>query len=509
MLLIAKLPNALYRFFAVSAFLFCTASTPLFAKDHFEWTPLATQAYERATQLRFVEASSLLQRMEAEDPHNLVALHIANYIDFFKVYLNEDYEEFQRLEKNKNLRLTRIRQGDESSPWFLFLQADIRLHWALARLKFEEYATAFLEVNKAYKLLRQNAGLFPDFLPNYKDLGILHAAVGSIPDNYRWAVTGLSSLQGDLQQGRSELERVLRYAETNPFLFEEETRVLYAYLLLHFSDEEDEAWKALKGNKLQPKTNPLACFVLVNVAMRTGRNDEAIRLLENRPQGRAYHPFWYLDFLHGVCLQRRLDPAADEYLQRFVRYFKGRHFIKEAYQKLAWQALLQGRKDQYFDHLQSLQQAGNAVVGSDASAQREAEAGEMPQVNLLRARLLFDGAYYQRAAQELERTPAALLNEKRHQLEHNYRLGRVYQALGKSQEAIRLFDQCMEAGENEPWYFACRSALEAGRILERRGEQSRALIYYQRCLSIKPAEHAAGLHQQAKAGVLRVKSQKK
>lgn len=496
--------SALHRFLAVGALLLL-GWCPIQATGYFEWSPLAQQAYQKATQLRFTEADNLLQRLSTQEPDNLVALHIANYIDFFKVYLNEDAEEFARLEKNKNLRLAQIRQGDANSPWYLYLQADIRLHWALARLKFEEYTTAFLEVNKAYKLLRDNARRFPDFMPNYKDLGILHAAVGSIPDSYRWAVTGLSSLQGDLDQGRRELEQVLEYARHNPFLFEEETRVLYAYLLLHLSDLEDEAWKALEGGQLQPDTNPLACFVMVNVAMRTGRNDEAIRLLENRPRGRAFHPFWYLDFLHGVCLQRRLEAGADEPLLRFVRYFKGRHYLKEAYQKLAWQALLDGRREQYFEYMRELQQHGASVVGSDASAQLEARSGEAPHADLLRARLLFDGGYFSRAARQLERLNAAHLTEKQHQLEHTYRLGRVYQALGRQRQALQQFDRCIDAGETEPWYYACRSALEAGRIREQERQYSEAQVYFKRCLQMKPAEHAAGLHQQAKAGLQRIK----
>ena len=185
------------------------------ASPYFEWSPLARQAYEKVIQLRFDEARSLLQRLEATEPDNDIRLLVENYLDFFTVFIDEDATVFERLESNKDRRLDRLRKSDPASPWHLYLQADIRLQWALARLKFEEYATAFFEVNKAFKLLRRNAERFPDFMPTYKDLGILHAMVGTIPDNYQWTVRWLSSLEGTIDQGQAELERVIRYAETN------------------------------------------------------------------------------------------------------------------------------------------------------------------------------------------------------------------------------------------------------------------------------------------------------
>lgn len=475
------------------------------AGPHYTWTDQARQAYEKAIQLRFTEARSLLDGLKKEDPSNLVRLHIENYIDFFTVFINEDYAEFRLLEKNKDLRLQEIKKGPSGSPWHLFLQADIRLQWALARLKFEEYATAFMEVNKAFKLLEENARLYPAFMPNKKDLGILHAMVGTIPDNYKWAVDWLSSMKGSIDQGRGELEEVIGYARTNDFIFEEETYALYAYLLLHLDNKDGEAWRILQGSKLNPETNPMACFILANVAMRTGRNDKAIELLEQRPGGRTFHPFPYLDFMLGIAKLQRLDADASVYLQKFLDNFGGRNFIKEAWQKMAWHALIRGDKAGYAKHIEMVKSRGFTVVEGDQNALREAKSKEIPHSILLQARLLFDGGYYEKARKMLQALAPATLIRKRDQLEYQYRSGRIYQALGNQDKALAFYATAIEQGAAEPWYFACRAALESGRIHEALGDKAKARSFYEKCLSIKPEESRVGIHQAAKAGLGRVK----
>ncbi|MEZ4982998.1 MAG: hypothetical protein R2769_15725 [Saprospiraceae bacterium] len=284
-------------------------------------SPTAVEAYHEVMNLRFKKAEALIAKMKREEPSNLIRIQLENYIDFFTVYIREDASQFERLEKNKDARIELIKQSNlTQSPYYLYLQANIRLHWALARLKFEEYATAFLEVNKAFKLLEENEKLFPNFLPNKKDLGILHAMVGTIPDNYKWGVKLLTSLNGTIDQGKKEIEWVLEKAKTTEFLYKEETVVLYAYLLMHLENDSETAWAKLNSGFLNPEKSLLACFTLANVAMRTERNDEAISLLKNRPVGPEYFDFPYLDFMLGLAKLRRLDKDSEIYFSRFEEF---------------------------------------------------------------------------------------------------------------------------------------------------------------------------------------------
>lgn len=484
--------------------LFLTFS--LQAKKRFEWTPALRSAYEKTLSLRFVEAEAELASIKLNDPDNLMVLHVENYLDFFHIYLNEDETEFKKLEKNKEKRLEIIEeQGDKNSPYYRYLLADIRLHWALARLKFEEYATAFFEANKAFKLLTENAKQFPMFMPNKKDLGMFHTMVGTIPDNYKWTVSMLSSMEGTFEQGKAELDEVLAFAKKQDFIYEHEIYVSYAYLLLHFDNKGEEAWKTIKKADLDPTKNPLACFVMANIALRTDRSDEAIAILQKRPIGKQFYPFPYLDYMLGLAKLQRLDKDADLYLQKYVDNFKGRNFIKDCYQKLAWHSLLNGDPVAYKKYMNLCKSKGYAIVGSDKNAQAEAISGEIPAIELLKARVLFDGGRFQRAYDILkEKKPTDYLAEK-NRLEYHYRMGRITHKLKKYTEALQFYQTTIDQGADSPYYFACRAALEKGHILEDLNRPKQAKEAYNRCLSLSPDDHKTGLHQQAKAGLRRLK----
>ena len=484
--------------------IFWIFSMNLFAQPHFTWTPNLKDAYKKILALRFDEASALIAQEKVRDKENRMVYHVENYVDFFSIYINEDKAEFNRLEKNKDERLRKIEEGDSASPYYLYLQATTRLHWALARLKFEEYSTAAFEVNKAFKLLTKNKEKFPDFMPNNKELGILHAAVGTIPDNYRWMVELLSSLEGTFEQGKRELEEVMAYAKTTDFIYEEETYALYCYLLLHLANEADQSWKIVNTGNLQPTKSLMATFVVANIAMRTDRGDEAIQILKNRPSGAIYQPFHYLDYMLGLAKLQRLDKDADVYLKKFVNNFKGKNFIKDAYQKLSWHALIFGNPSAYEQYKKLCQTKGDDLVESDKSALKDAKSGEKPDVMLLKARLLFDGGHFREAYNLLQNQQPANFTTKKSQLEYTYRMGRIAHKLKKYPEALDAYQQTIDNGKNEDWYFACRAALEKGRIFEAQKDKKNAKAAYQLCLSIKPDEHKTGLHQQAKAAINRI-----
>jgi tetratricopeptide (TPR) repeat protein len=197
---------------------------------------------------------------------------------------------------------------------------------------------------------------------------------------------------------------------------------------------------------------------------------------------------------------------ADKYLHRFLESFSGRNFIKDAYQKLAWHCLLQGDEKGYEHYINLCKSKGYTIVGSDKSALREAKSGRMPNLLLLKARLLFDGGYFDKAEHLLSKKAASDFVSKKDQLEFTYRMGRINHKLKDYEQALHFYQQTIDEGQRETWYFACRAALEQGHIYESLKEMQKAKTAFKRCLSIKPSEHKTGLHQQAKAGLSRVEN---
>lgn len=475
---------------------------------YFAFSADTKDAYRKAMDLRVEEASLLLAKVKREEPDNMMVYFVENYLDFIRVFINENKAEFESLEKNKESRLQLIKKGDPESPYYLYTQAEIKLQWALVRLKFKEYFTALGEIKSAYKLLNKNLEKHPDFLPSKKSLGVLHALVGTVPDSYRWAFKFLSGMDGTIEQGRKEIEEVIEYARTNnDYLFEQETLVLYSFLMLHLNNNRVKAWDMLHSSSLDPTESPLACFVMANMAMRIGKNDQAIQLLENRPQGPAYYRLHFLDFMLGLAKLRRLDDDAPYHFEQYLFHFRGENYIKEAYQKLAWHYLLSGDEELYKRYMKACKNKGAASVSSDKSAFKEAKEGIIPNDILLKARVLFDGGYYQKAydlltAQSIHQFSGAGL-----QLEYIYRLGRISDEMQNIPEALRYYQQTIEQGRNQKYYYACNAALKSGILYEAQKNKIKAKAYYELCLSMKPSEYKNSLHGLAKAGLSRLKSQ--
>lgn len=477
----------------------------LIAAKYFDFSLSARDAYRKVTSLRFAEARTVLDAMQRSEPDNLMAVYLENYLDFFTVFVNDNKAEYQRLAKNMEPRLDKIARGPSNSPWYLYTQAEIRLQWAITRSRYGDFLTGMSDIKQAYALLEENRRRFPDFAPNKKSLGIMHALIGNVPEEYRWAVKALGGMDGSMEQGMRELEEALAFSKKNDFIFEDETVVVYAFLQLYLNNRGDIAWNTLKNSKLTPKTNPLAAYAMATVAMRTGQNDEAIRLLEGSPAGHLYAPFHYRNYLLGLAKLRRLDSDANKAIEAFVNHFKGENGIKEAYQKLAWYHLSLDNDNGYRTYMRYAKIKGASNSEGDKAALREADSGEMPDQRLLEARLLFDGGYYQRAYELLKNNADDYAADRKKNLEYTYRLGRITHLLGKSRDAIRLYTQTMDNGAKDPWYFACNAALQLGLLYEAKKDAANARAAFRRCLGMKPEEYAASLHAQAKAGLGRVR----
>ena len=477
----------------------------LHAAGKFEFTPLARQAYEKTLALKFDEANVLLAQLRKNEPQNLVVFYIENHQQCLRIFISEDKSEFDRLSADAENRLKALKNGDPNSPYCLFTQAQVRLFSAMNRAKFGNYLDAFNDATKAYENLQTNQKKFPDFLPNKMTLGVLHAVVGSIPDTYKWGVKLLSGMDGTIQQGQAEIEEVIKYAQNNDYIFEQEALVMYAFLMLHLNNNDNAAWNVVNNGRLKPKESQLACFALANVAMRTGRTDKAIEILQSRPTAAGYYPVHFLDYMTGLAKSFRGDGDADTYFKRFAANFKGRNYLKEVHQRLAWFELLRGNSVGYIAYIEKCKSVGRADIGNDKNALKEAKSGIPPDPILLRARLFFDGGYHQKAYDLLKNKKETDYAQANAKMEYYYRMGRIAHAMKKSNEAILAYNQTIQLGKNSKYYFACASSLQLGIIYEEYKQYEKARQFYNYCLQLNPDDYADSFHAKAKAGVNRVK----
>ncbi|MDW8229138.1 MAG: hypothetical protein RMJ33_04800 [Saprospiraceae bacterium] len=476
---------------------------PLAAQSTEALPPDAEAIYRQIFSLRLSDANQRLQALPPQAIPAPVAALLANYIDLARALLDDQEASTRYFYQQAAARIQAVQRLPDRSPWALYAEAEMRLQRAALWAKAGNYIACAQETRRACALLEENRRRFPHFALNRKSLAIVQALLGALPDEFRWAAEWLSGLRGSVLGGISELEALLVEGMAETLFFEEEIRIAIALLRLHLLEDKEGAWRALQSARWNARQNPLAAYSLAVVAARSGRNDEAIRLLEAAPEGEPFHPFWQRHYLLGVLKLNRLDADADQPLRRFARHFLGETGRWEACQKIAWHCLLHGDTSGYRTWTTRIAAARRPRSEQDHAAWREACEGPRPHPALLRARLLFDGGYYQRAYETLTQQPASHYTGD-HRLEYTYRLARIAHALGRYDEAERHYRQTLEEGRLNPAYFACQAALQLGILYENTRKCAQAKTAYQTCLRLKPQQYRISLHAKAKAGLARL-----
>ncbi|WP_293786572.1 tetratricopeptide repeat protein [uncultured Pedobacter sp.] len=492
--------NKSFRFFITSLLLF----SPLFSLANFDFNNNCLNAYKSIFELKLGNARAYISTEKKQHPNNSIIPLLENYVDYFTVLTSESKADFDRLKGNKSKRLDQISDDDKNSPYYLYAQAEINLQWALIRGRFGEYFNAAMEVKRANSLLQDNHKKFPNFHLNLKGLGLINAVLGNLPDGTLKTALSTFGIKGNLQSGLAVFEKLadnLPKSAYEPFY--EEVVFYYAYVLTDVAHSPQAYAKTMKYTDRIADTSLLKSYLQSYVCIKNGHSEEAISILARRPQGGVYQPFPYLDYLEGIAHLNKLDLNAGTYFSRFLQATKGVNFVKDAYLHLGWIALLKGDKAAYTAFAGKAVNNGYTYMEKDKQAKAEASA-VVPNIDLLKARLLFDGGYLSRALQIIDNKKAADYTNDKDRTELSYRLGRIYDDLGKDDQALTAYQETIERGRNLRYYFAANAAVQMGKIYERRKNIAKAKEAFNTAIAMKNHEFESSIESQARAGLKRL-----
>lgn len=462
-------------------------------------------AYQQILSLKFDEARENLSAERIENPQNIYVDYLENYIDFLSVFISGDETLFKTLEKNKSKRIDRVSKLTPTSPYRNFILGNINLQWAFARLKFDEYFTAAFEFKKAYRLLTENQKNFPYFLPNNITLGVLHIIIDLTPNKFDWLLS-LINMEGSIELGKAELNLVLLESMKNEeYAYLKNEALFYlGYIELNIFPDEKKLNSFLSQIEHEKTDNLMLSYLTIKILMRKGNNDKVLEKFDQLPDLNYYYPFYVLQYLEAESHLRKLETKrAKEHYLLFIEKFNGQNFIKDAYRKLAWIALLDDDTLHYQYLMIQLQYVGQNKFGQDVDAENEAKTGQIPNASFVMSRLFFDGGYYEKSDSIINTLNGSSLTKEElielkcrkaiiaHQL-HNYQIAKVY------------YKQTIDLGKDSPSYFAGNSALMLGEIYESNSNFEQAGYYYKLCLDLDFKEYKSGIHIKAKAGLKRV-----
>eukprot|EP01133_Synstelium_polycarpum_P011275 gene11275-13157_t len=485
-------------------FVFLVLILPLKGFSNFDFNANCQKAYKSIFELRLNAARQLIASEKEVHPENSIVPLLENYVDYFYLITTENKADFDKFKERKSERLDRIEDDkDRNSPYYLYAQAEVNLQWALLRGKYGEYFTAAREIKRANSLLNDNSKKFPGFHLNLKGLGLINAFLGNLPDGLLKSTLSTFGIKGNLQTGIAMLDKLAESLPKSTFEpFYEEVVFYYAYVLIDIAHSPSAYSKTMKFTARIEDTSLLKSYLQAYVCAKSGHNDEAISILSQRPSGGTYQAFPYLDLLMGTAKLNKLDYSAGTYFNRFLALNKGVNYIKDANLHLAWVALLKGDTGAYSAFLAKVKNSGYTYIEKDKQALNEA-AAPGPMIELLKARLLFDGGYFAKASEVLSTLKTDNMVAK-NKTEFYYRRGRVNDELGKDEDALSDYQEAINNGKNLKYYFAANAALQMGKIYEKNKNVSKAKASYNTAIAMKDHEYESSIESQAKAGLKRL-----
>lgn len=478
-----------------------------FAQPVFEFDATCQTAYNEITALRLASGTQLLQQAATENPNNLAPVFLHSYTVFFQLFFNEDPDTYRALQPEFGNILSRLQQGPASSPFYQYTQAVVLLHKAIVEIKFGEKFSAAWNFKKAFSLIKSNEKKFPDFMPNKIVYGPMQVAVGTIPPNYKW-LAGIFGLSGSIKEGMKQMRLVLNSNDASARFFFNEMAFYYCYLCFYFENNPDEVFRFIQSKKLDVVNNHLFTYLAANLSINDKKTESARAIILGRNTSNTYlqTPVWDLELGYVYLHSLQLDKAI-EHFSRFVKEFKGKFYVKEAWQKLAFAYYLKGNSKAAENCRVQVLRKGNTYSDADSRAYNESKSGEWPNPELLKVRLLYDGGYFSEALKLLSGKSQASYSKSSDQLEFVYRVGRVYDDLTRYDEALKFYNITIQQGKNRREYYASRAALQAGLIMENKGNLKEAIEYYNTCLEMDDHDFKNSIDQRAKAGINRCKGQ--
>lgn len=471
---------------------------------YFTFTDNCHKAQKMIFELKLDDADKTLKTEAEKFPNNAVVDWLSETVIFMRIFTSEDAVLYKQNSKSWDELINRVEKNEFKSAWYRYILSDMYIHRTLIKLKFGENISAGSDVKSAFKHLKENKKTYPDFLPDNKNQGFLSCLFSTVPSKYQW-LTKLIGFQGDMDDGLAEIKKYLNSTQhgNEHKLLKLEAAFMYSMVQHHLNKNTAEAWKTIEPYTLDFKTYIIENYMRATIAGYAGKTDLMIEVLSAKPPHTHSSPFYYMDYLLGLAKLRRLDSDADLYFKIFTVRYKGNNYLKSAYRYLSWSCQLKGDNKTALVYYDLCKKSGVANIEEDKQAESEAKEYKTWLIDLLKARLLYDGHYLDQSMDVLKKTDTKKLACNKFKLEYHYRKARVYQEQKLNAEAILEYLNVIDMGKKETYYYAAYSALQLGYIYTEKGNKELAKLYFNMAKDDfkENKEYVNSIEQKAKAAL--------
>lgn len=437
----------------------------------------------------------LVQRYPADDPR---FIRLIGYRDFLCNLLCQSKIKIDLYFRQSGTWLQLLEKSREPGGSVLAAKAEIHLYRAVLASQISDYKASATELLAAYKIIARS-GMDFHVQDRNKLSGILGVLFQQVPDQYGKYLRLLGVRPSGLS-GFNGLERY--YSAAMPGSIER----LEGYLLLitarkEFSQEPETAWKFIQAEGKLMLENPLIRYQSALAALKAGDCDSAVKLLESPPSGTEQVSFPYWTYQLGRTRLYQGNPESVTSFEKFLEAPSGDNYRHNALLMTGWYYLLHGQQDkarQFFARIRSLPAP---LTSYDRQALNESADDRLPDPDILKIRLLFDGGYYDQCLEKSGKMILSGAYGDKEVGELYYRKARCEHRQGKIQPAIQDFLEVLERAEKIRDYIVPNSALQLGYLYKKTGQTKLARKYYAVCLDLNRYGHRDGLNRQAQTAL--------
>ena len=442
------------------------------------------------------------ERKKQAIPITELFINLLHFNVFLEAFVTEEKQHYEYYEVIMEQSIKNLEKLNDTLPYKRFALSEVHFYASTLRAKHNELYSAARDIKKAYSLVEENHELFPNFVQNNKTRGIIKTYISTVPDSYAWVVK-LLGIQGNLQEGLRLLRNLAYANKPNEELayISQEAGYIYSYALFHVAKQSGKSWAETLHFTKDYQTNLLSNFFRSHIALKLNKNETAIKTLQNKPIENEYYSFLFLDYQLGVAKLNRQDMDAINYFERFYNSYKGENYVKSCLQKMSWYYLLDGNYTKYETYKSRIKSEG--ILVNDEDKQAEIYAGKpQPDRYLLKARLQFDGGYYQKALKTLELTDTKILKTANQKAEYCYRKGRIYDKLGRKDVAIKFYEACSLFAANSTEYYGPYACLYIADYYLSLGDKANAKRFYSKAMQFNNnKEYVDSIDLRAKSGI--------
>jgi hypothetical protein len=474
-------------------------ASPSTAQNTWQFDQQDLSAYHQLLALKAFDQELILSR------DRVATRYLAHFQNSIALLVSDNNDALDDYEQSTNDLLDYLKKQKGDSPYIKFYTAEVLLQSAFIHLKLGHELSAGWELRRAYREIRRNSNQYPAFLPQYKTIGLLHIIIGSVPDKYNWLLS-LLGMEGSVVAGLEEL-KLLANSEN---VYRTEAQLLILLMQGYVLSETDASIQGLHQLHDSDPDNLLTGYLYVSVLMKSQKNKIALQVLDTLThfQNPNYIRFSLLTYLKAEAqLQKGDYLAAIANYQKFNAIHSGNNYLKDASYKCGLAHWLLDQADSatlYFDKARNM---GVTLTEVDKHADKQLKNDPFVNRKIMRARLLTDGGYYDKALNTLDKIRSSELAGRKDEIELNYRKARIYHQTDKVNAAIAFYKLTINSSAKNNWYFAPNAALQLGFIYWTEDNKYLAEKYFKKALSYKDHEYKNSIDNKAKSALSKLEDQ--